>query len=206
MSDKVDLCTSNNSLVKINCVVVGEARTGKTEWIYRLTNRKDGDVYHYRKTVSMEYTPYIMPTNNEVDIQFNFWDFGSESREDPMRKEIYEKADYAIIMIKWNFDYHKTIENMYAEIESLRKVNPKLPILILNSEREYRDNNFAKNFYNQCFAKLDKALNFYYQCFAKALDRFENTNPSSYNESMANMSVIDEPLKIISRNILKVGL
>ena len=101
---------SNNQRVKIDIVLCGDVRVGKTSFVLRATGKKVSK--KYIQTIGIDYGVYRCYTGGK-NVTLNMWDMSGDSRYDLIAKSFFERAQ---CILYW-FDF--TRETTFQKIKQL---------------------------------------------------------------------------------------
>lgn len=101
---------SNNQRVKIDIVLCGDVRVGKTSFVLRATGKKV--TKKYIQTIGIDYAVYKCNTEQK-DVTLNMWDLSGDSRYEPIAKSFFEKAHCIL------FCFDLTRETTFQKIKQL---------------------------------------------------------------------------------------
>lgn len=126
---------SNNQRVKIDMVLCGDVRVGKTSLVLRATGKKAPK--KYTQTIGLDHGMYRC-TANKKNITLNMWDLSGDSRYNSIAKPFFQKAQ--CILFCFDFTRPSTVVKMKSLIEKVDLCNKKHKKCILGLKSDLVNN------------------------------------------------------------------
>ena len=126
---------SNNQRVKIDIVLCGDVRVGKTSFVLRATGKKVSK--KYIQTIGIDYGVYRCYTGGK-NVTLNMWDMSGDSRYDLIAKSFFEIAH--CILFCFDFTRQTTFQKIKQLVDKADEYNKNHKKCILGLKSDLVNN------------------------------------------------------------------
>ncbi len=117
--------------IACRCVIVGDAKVGKTTYIHRVKN----DVYDGRYVQSLRTE--VTTVRLEKGLFADLVDINTPDRTQQNKDSQYRDAQCVLIMCTFSPDGKPMFGSLQKWHSEIRKVSPDVPIVVVLNKREY---------------------------------------------------------------------
>lgn len=198
----------NHEIIPFKVAVVGDAGTGKTEFLKKLTSDSDNFNAAYEQTIGVNYATHTIQ-KAKVNLRLQLWDIGGQKRFEKMANLFYKEAKAVIfvtdirhletieILNQWHQNLQKDLSN-YDEI-------PKI-LIISKCDRIHEKKNLEKleeqiKKLNELIQKIGFEAKNIYACSAKENCMYETIWETQEDKTLVRIKEIKKPEKTESIKI-----